>query len=387
MRIARLADPDEQRGKLRQALEDDDRKELLRLAESQLVVWLSPATLIILADGLQRTGDAKRGLPLLREGQRRHPDDFWINHQLGSVSLNTKPAQVEDAIRFFTAAVALRPKSPYAHLNLGVALGEKGSLAEAVACFRQAIALKPVLPEAHYNLGTALQEQGKLAEAEAAYRKAIALKPDFAAAHSNLGNALREQGKLAEAEAVYRKAIALQPDFAECHYNLGVFLHQQGKLAEAAAAFRNAVALKSDFALAHYNLGLALGKQGKLAEAEAAYRKAIALKPDLAEAHCNLGHTLRDCPIRWQLRIMGYENTSLSQRHHRRPVGAVRASHSCLPRRATAQDQPARRRRCHLLCPANRLPVEIPAQGLPAQEYRLAVLRRVAAQRHSRHHP
>ena len=58
-----------------------------------------------------------------------------------------------------------------------------------------------------------------------------------------------------------------------------------------------------------------------------------------------------------------------------------------LPRRAAPQDRPARRRRCHLLHPADRLPVALPAQGLPAQEHRLALLRRVAAQRHPRHHP
>ncbi len=96
---------------------------------------------------------------------------------------------------------------------------------------------------------------------------------------------------------------------------------------------------------------------------------------------------LRDCPIRWQLRIMGYENTSLSQRHHRRPVGAVRASHSCLPRWTTAQDQPARCRQRHFLHPADGLPVAVSAQGLPAQEHRLALFRRVASQRHPRHHP
>ena len=56
-------------------------------------------------------------------------------------------------------------------------------------------------------------------------------------------------------------------------------------------------------------------------------------------------------------------------------------------RRTTPQDRPAGRRRCHLLHPPHRLPVALSPQGLPAQEHRLAVLRRVATRRHPGHHP
>ena len=71
----------------------------------------------------------------------------------------------------------------------------------------------------------------------------------------------------------------------------------------------------------------------------------------------------------------------LPQRRHRRAMGPDRAPHPRVPRRAPPQDRHAGRRRRHPLHPPHRLPVALPAQGLPAQEHRLAVLRRVAAQR------
>src|SRR5437870_13915645 len=85
---------------------------------------------------------------------------------------------------------------------------------------------------------------------------------------------------------------------------------------------------------------------------------------------------LSDCPIRGaRVRIMLHENAILPERRHRRAVGSDRTPHPRLPRRSAAQDRPARRRRCRLLHPADWLPVALPAQGLPAQIDRLALLR------------
>src|SRR5258708_3421461 len=97
---------------------------------------------------------------------------------------------------------------------------------------------------------------------------------------------------------------------------------------------------------------------------------------------------LSDCPIRGvEMRIMTYENTNLPQRHHRPPVGFDRTAPTGLSRRPATQDRPARCCQRDLLPSADGLPMALPAQGLPAQKHRLALLRRVAAQRHLRHHP
>ena len=287
LEAARRADPHEWRCRLRDALAARDPKALEDLAKAPDVAGLPAASLGILGNTLRNLSRPDQAVELLRAAQRRYPDDFWINHHLGFVLCDLTPAQLEEAIRFYTVAVALRPQSPGTRLNFGTALRKRGRLEEAVAAYREAIRLKPDYASAHYALGQALSDQVKLAEAEAAFKEAIRLKPDFAVAHDNLGAALADQGKLAEAEAHYREAIRLNPDSAFAHYNLGIALDQQGKPAEA--EYHEAIRLKPDFPEAHDSLGKLLRHQGKLAEAETEYREAIRLKPDFAEAHVNLG--------------------------------------------------------------------------------------------------
>jgi serine/threonine-protein kinase len=278
--VAGLADDDPWRRRLREAGWGGDRAALERLAEEKVALSQPTANLVLLARALRGAGCGAAAERLLRRAQSGHPADFWVNIELALTLDSKKPPDRAEKVRFYQAALALRPQSPMVYSNLGAALQEQGNLAEAEAACRKAVELKPDFSEAYNNLGIALQKQGKLAEAVAAYEKAILLKPDYPEAHSNLGGALREQGKRAEAIAACRKAIALKPYYPTAYINLGAALREQGKLAEAVAAYQKAIELKADLPLAHNNLGNALKTQGKLAQAEAAYRKAISLRPD-----------------------------------------------------------------------------------------------------------
>jgi tetratricopeptide (TPR) repeat protein/serine/threonine protein kinase len=325
--VARTADPDPWRTALRDAVLRGDRQALVERAASDEVRALPPVTRVLLAKYLAEMGGLKEATALLRRAQERYPGDFWINHALAFRLAHLSPPQWDEAIRFYTAAVALRPDSPGARLNLGVALGHKGRfeeaaaaarkaielkpdyaeaynnlglvlaargrLDEAIAACRQALELKPDLAEAYNNLGLALQRKGRLDEAVAAYRRAVELKPGHAGLHNNLGSALTDNGRLDEAVAACRQALELKCDYPQAYNNLGLALQRKGRLDEAVAACRRAIELKPDLPEAHFNLGLALAGQGRLDDALAAYRQAIALKPVYAEAHCNLGLTLK----------------------------------------------------------------------------------------------
>jgi superkiller protein 3 len=291
--VARLADADEWRRQFRGLLAGKDRAALERLASRPEALAQPPTTLVLMGRALARAKGVPAAFELLRRAQQRHPGDFWINHDLAHFCGAMKPARTHEAIGFFRAALALRPRNPDVHNNLGNALQEQGKLAEAVAAYREAIRLKPNFPEAHTNLGAALEAQGKVAEAVTAHREALRLKPDFPGAYTNLGGALQAQGKVAEAVAAHREAIRLKPDYPQAHTNLGSALQAQGKVAEAVAAHREAIRLKPDFPQAHYNLGNALHKQRKLAEAVAAFQEALRLKADYPEAHNNLGLALQ----------------------------------------------------------------------------------------------
>ena len=134
----------------------------------------------------------------------------------------------------------------------------KGQLDAAIAACRRAIALKPNSPKASVNLGNALAAKGQFDEAMAAYRHVLAIRPDYAEAHCNLANVLREKGELDEALAACRQAIALNPNLPETYVNLGNVLIDKGQLDEAIATYRQAMAIKPDYAEAHHNLGLSL---------------------------------------------------------------------------------------------------------------------------------
>jgi tetratricopeptide (TPR) repeat protein len=320
--VARLADDDPWRQQLRDPEVRKDRLALERLTEAEGVLAQPQGNLVQLTWAIDAVKGRAAAVRLLRRAQRHYPADFWINFEL-ALRLPTA-----EAIGFYRAALALRPRSPVVYNILGAAFRDQKELPEAEAAYRKAIALKPNHGIAYCNLGTVLYHQGKLSDAVASYRKAIQLKPDYALSYSNLGNALRDQNnlseavaacrkaielkpdyanaytnlanalvaqkKLSEAEAAYRKAIEFKPDHAIAYSNLGSVLYHQRKLPEAVVAYRKALELKPDYAVAYNNLGNALQLQGQLAEAVGAYRKATELKRDYAEAYCNLGHALRE---------------------------------------------------------------------------------------------
>ena len=116
-------------------------------------------------------GEAARAL--LHEAQQHHPEDFWINFQLGYLLQEQRP---QEAVGFLRAAVASRPESSQAHIMLGRALHDAGDTDGAVAAFRKAIRLNPNRAGAR-DLARALAPRGGLEEARAAWEKTLAGDP------------------------------------------------------------------------------------------------------------------------------------------------------------------------------------------------------------------
>jgi serine/threonine protein kinase/tetratricopeptide (TPR) repeat protein len=326
-RVLSAADSDAWRQRLRDVRARRDRAGLEQLAREVDVATQPPQALFVLDRALYACGAGEDSIALLRRTQEAYPGDFWTNQNLGTALADRQPPQLDEAIRFLTVAVALRPDSPGVRFNLSLALGKNGRLGEALAACRKAVALKPEYDTAYTWLGFLLWKAGRLGEALAAYRRAVALRPDSADAHADLaavllqtrrpdealaayrraltrnpdlwaasfkfGNALKVAGRLEEAAAAYRQAVRVKPDLADAHCNLGVTLTELGRLGEAVAALREALRLKPADAASHYNLGNVFLCQGRRDQAAAAFRRAIELKPDYAEAHCNLGWVLR----------------------------------------------------------------------------------------------
>jgi tetratricopeptide (TPR) repeat protein len=295
--VADLADADPWRQQLRAASRRRDRASLEGLAAEKGVLSKPSAYLVLLSQGLRDAGSRVKAERLLRQAQAARPADFWINFELAQILDEKTSADPAEALRFYQAALALRPHSPPVYNNLGLVLRNKGDVEGAIAAYQEALHLKKDFPAAYINLGAALHGKGDVDGAITAYQETLRLKKDDPQAHTNLGAALIDKGRLDEAIAVLRKALGTERDFPEAykaHHNLGNALRAKGNVDGAIAAYQGALHLKKDFPAAHYNLGLALRAKGNVDGAIAAYKEAIRVKKDYAAAQFSLGNALAD---------------------------------------------------------------------------------------------
>jgi serine/threonine-protein kinase len=291
--VQAAAEPDDAwRRQVRAARAENDpakrRAVLEQLAASTDVATIPVRWLTRLAASL----DPTPRVALLRRAQAHYPADFWTNEDLGLALFEVTPPEYAAAVRFLTAAVALRPSSPGCLINLGQALEHNRQVDEAIACYQKAIALDPKYAAAHYNLSAALHRKGQLDEAIACNQKAIELDPGDSNYRNRLGAFLADKGQVDDAIACYHKAIELDPKNAKAHYNLGHALRGKGQVDAAITEYKRAVELDPKSIAAQNSLGVALGMKGQLDEAMASFRKAIALDPKNAGSHTNLGNAL-----------------------------------------------------------------------------------------------
>jgi serine/threonine protein kinase/tetratricopeptide (TPR) repeat protein len=341
--VARRADREPVRDRLREAFLRRDLKAYVDMAQKEDITVLTPLSVRLLADGLDLAWERPLAVEVLRQAQRRRPDEFWYNFSLGYYLNNLDPPQPAEAAGYSRVAIALNPRSTVAHFNLAAALARQNKFAEAVVEIQTVLELNPDFRMAHYYLGWLRMDQKRFVDAEEAFRGMLKLHPD-AEAHVAIGAALYSQRKLPEAAAEFQAALKLQPDDAPTHTQLGTTYFDQRKFPEAEAEFREvfriedataralslsgvlvgatyrklrqhagahanlanalamqnkdaealaeyqiAIQLQPNYAMAHYSLAVFLEKQGKVPEAEAEYRQAVACKPDYLEALENLG--------------------------------------------------------------------------------------------------
>ncbi len=248
--IARAADPDEWRNRVRDALSGGARgqAQLAELAASDRVRALLPASLCTLGNALCQARLTDDGVALLRDAQRRHPDDFWINYELARNLVAKQPTSWDEVIRFYSVAWALRPGSVFTLRSLGTALSYSGRPDQAIAYFQKAIEIEPNDSFAHAARADSLGKVGQRDEAIAEYRTAFTLAPRSPQIQRKLGFALWRNGRPEESVACFQKALELSVSYdgvtpALANAVLGTELAQVGRWNEAAAAFDRALSL------------------------------------------------------------------------------------------------------------------------------------------------
>jgi serine/threonine-protein kinase len=245
-RLANAVDPDPWRGELRQALARDDHDLLHRLADDDKLAGQPAFVALLLASHFRREGQSPRAMAVLQAAWRRHPGDFWVNLDLSDLATKLRPSRPDEALRFGSIALALRPRSGAAHLNYGNALRLLGRADDALLACREAVRLSPASQPAHTGLAAVLLARGLYEEAASESRVAVGLNPQDAMARVNLGLALTDLGRHAEAIDCCREATRLAPKMVRAHASLGLALRDGGQPKEAVAAFRRARQLAPD---------------------------------------------------------------------------------------------------------------------------------------------
>jgi tetratricopeptide (TPR) repeat protein len=238
--VARGADPDEWRDQVRAALEQRDRERLSRLAASPKISDLPAQTFSVVS----RHVDDEHTKAALRRAQLDHPDSFFFNSALGRASQDP-----DEAIRFYSAAWAIRPRNAPAALFLGESLRSRGRLDEAIVMYRKAIVLEPNLVYCYRGLIETLQLQGKRDEALAEIRAALAARPNNAPLSKTIAWMLAtcpdtQFRDPALAVELASRAVKLAPNEGDCWKTLGAACYRGGDWNAAIRALKKSMSLR-----------------------------------------------------------------------------------------------------------------------------------------------
>jgi tetratricopeptide (TPR) repeat protein len=171
-----------------------------------------------------------------------------------SIATYQRNALWETRVSLWEDVVRKSPSLVYPRNNLGIAYVQAGRVDEAVRQFQAALAIKPDHDTAHNNLGVIYAQRGRWDEAMQAFQAALRYNPDIVDAHNNIGLLYLEKGLYAEAERAFRSAMRMDPVYAKAHYNLGVLFERQGRVEEAAREFQKALRLDPSYTKARIGL-------------------------------------------------------------------------------------------------------------------------------------
>lgn len=284
------------RNQLRAATLEVSIDALYELSDQPEAADQPPMSLIQLASSLYHFERAPEYIAILVAAQQKHPEDFWANHYLGTALATTvEPIQTEASLRYLTAAVALRPNSIGARLNLIQALERCGELETAR---KQATALLKMAPKdaswiQNLSQRLALDESAPLTSNFSNDRKTNQLSRQQSALHlANDLNKVEWQARQFALNGDRDQAIRIinlaREQFGETpaiRRMQGVVLLDLQDYSSARIALSDAARLAPTDAAARFYYGVALQYSGNSAGAIHEYQAALDLRPDYLAVH------------------------------------------------------------------------------------------------------
>jgi tetratricopeptide (TPR) repeat protein len=174
------------------------------------------------------------------------------------------------------------------YYNLGFLYEKVGGKEEAMRFYTKAIQLKPDYKQALYNLANLYRDAGNYKIAMALYGRLVHFHPKYASGYLNMGLIFNALGDKQRARQFYLKVIDVDPDNGDAYFNLGYLSESQGELSEAVNYYEKSVEVAPKNAEAYYNLGNVYASLGQNGEAIASYLKTVGINPRHQDAFVNL---------------------------------------------------------------------------------------------------
>jgi tetratricopeptide (TPR) repeat protein len=170
-------------------------------------------------------GKATEAKELFEELLKDYPQEPDLHLFIGIALLRLR--QPETAEINVKRAVAADPNHIEARTLLGWIESEvRGDFDAAIRDYRKVVELRPDSPEAYNNLGVAQKKKGDLDQAAESFNRALALKADYGAALSNRGWVFAEQNKWTEARRDFEQALKSNPGDDGALYGLSQALRE-----------------------------------------------------------------------------------------------------------------------------------------------------------------
>jgi len=164
------------------------------------------------------------GLQDLIKGERVH---------LSRGKLAFEAQRYAEAAGEFRKAVAAKPDSVTARMNLGAALTQLGDLQGAAEQFEEALRIEPGKVNAHYNLAVVLASQNKHGETIIHLHSALNVDPNDLNARFLLASELVKSGRLDEALVEFSRVVQADPNNEGALLEQAKLLHRKGQFKQA----------------------------------------------------------------------------------------------------------------------------------------------------------
>jgi tetratricopeptide (TPR) repeat protein len=256
-----------------------------------------PQSYLSLADAYRALGDSRQAVETYSRLLSIFPDDEKIDIKVieaygRAIADNPQDdlykEKREEVLADFEQLSKRKNYNAADYYNLGFLYEQVGGKEEAMRFYTKAVQMKPDYAQALFNLASLNQDAGNYKIALELYGRLVHFHPKNALGYLRMGLIFNALGDQQKARQFYLKVVEVDPDNGDAYFNLGYLSEAQGDLSEAVNYYEKAVEVAPKNAEAYYNLGNVYASLGQTGEAIASYLKTVGINPHHQDAFVNL---------------------------------------------------------------------------------------------------